>query len=312
MPRRLLALAAVLALVAACSGDDGSLPSPGTDGDLADVAEDRPYAVERVTRTFVDSTRPTSDPVGPLDSPSRTLVTDLYVPDTDGPVPTIVLAHGLSGGRTKFTELAGQWAEAGYLVVVPDFPLTSAGVPDGPRLADFVNQPGDLSFLITSVVALAGTPDSPVEGRVDAEEIGVAGFSLGAVTVYGLAFNSCCRDERIEAVVAMSGLLLPFDGEYDVAGVPLLVLHGDADTNIPFGRGHDAYEEADPPKFFVTLRGAGHSPPYEDAPSPHDGAVCDLTIDFWDAYLLDDPAAAERLSAYAPEGEGVVVVEAQA
>lgn len=311
MPRRLLALAAVLA-VAACSGDDGSHPPPGTDGDRADVAEDRPYAVRRVTRTFVDSTRPTTDPVGPLDSPSRTLVTDLYVPGGGEPVPMIVLAHGLSGGRTKFTELAGRWAEAGYLVVVPDFPLTSAGVPDGPRLADVANQPGDLSFLITSVVALSGTPDSPVEDRVDADEIGVAGFSLGAVTVYGLAFNSCCRDDRVEAAVVMSGLLLPFDGEYDLSGLPLLVLHGDADTNIPFGRGHDAYEEADPPKFFVTLRGAAHSPPYEDAPSPHDDAVRDLTIDFWDAYLLDDPEAAAHLAAHDPGGEALVSVEAEA
>lgn len=310
MPRRLAALAAMLTLTATCSSDDGGSPPPGTGGGPAEISGDRPFAVERVTRTFVDATRPTVDPVGPLDSPSRTLVTDLYVPDADGPFPMIVLAHGLSGGRTKFTELAGRWAEAGYLVVVPDFPLTSTGVPDGPRLADYANQPGDLSFLITSVLRLADAPRSPIEGLVDADDIGVAGLSLGGATVYGLVFNTCCRDERIEAAVVMSGVLLPFDGTYDLSAVPLLALHGDADDSIPFERGHEPYDEAAPPKYFVTLRGAGHSPPYEDTTSPHDDTVRDLTIAFWDAYLLDDPEAAERLAAYEPAGRVTVVVEA--
>jgi hypothetical protein len=40
---------------------------------------------------------------------------------------------------------------------------------------------------------------------------------------------------------------------------PLLILHGDADTVVPFAMGKSLYEEAPPPKRFVPFAGAGHA-----------------------------------------------------
>jgi pimeloyl-ACP methyl ester carboxylesterase len=40
---------------------------------------------------------------------------------------------------------------------------------------------------------------------------------------------------------------------------PVLVVHGDADTIIPYALGQELYERLDAPKRFVTLRGADHN-----------------------------------------------------
>jgi fermentation-respiration switch protein FrsA (DUF1100 family) len=40
---------------------------------------------------------------------------------------------------------------------------------------------------------------------------------------------------------------------------PVLVLHGDADTIIPYGLGQELFEQLDAPKRLVTVRGADHN-----------------------------------------------------
>ena len=54
-------------------------------------------------------------------------------------------------------------------------------------LTDYVHQPGDLSFVLTEVLAPAKRKWSPLYGRVDPKHVGVAGMSLGGATVFGLA-----------------------------------------------------------------------------------------------------------------------------
>lgn len=311
--RPLVALLTLSSLATACGGGEPTgtgAPAAPTTVTTAGPEAGRPYPVERVTETFVDTSRSTDDPLHVLDAPERTLVTDVYVPDGDGPFPLVVLAHGNSGARGKFTGLARTWAGAGYVVAVPDFPLTRSGLPGGSRIADYPNQPADVSFVATSVLRLDGERGSPVEGRVDADEIGAAGLSLGGATVYGLTSSSCCRDDRVDAAIVMSGFRPPFDGRA-VAGPPLLAFHGDADTSIPFEQGRWAYDDSQPPKFFVTLEGAPHSPPYEDTPSPFDTAVRELTTDFWDAYLYDDRDALDRLTRYRSDADAPLSIDAQ-
>jgi hypothetical protein len=57
------------------------------------------------------------------------------------------------------------------------------------------------------------------------------------------------------------------------------------------------YASMAPPKYFVTLLGAGHAPPYEDTPDPHDGVVIAATLDFWNTYLKAQDAARAHLLA---------------
>jgi dienelactone hydrolase len=250
--------------------------------------------VERTTVTFVDGSRPTEDPDQGRSAPTRTLVTDLYVPEGEGPFPLIVHAHGAGGHPRKFTQLLGAWAQHGYVVVAPAFPLTNDRSGGSDVIGDYTRQPGDLRFVLDEVLAMADRDGTAVSGKIATDHIGASGLSLGGATTYGFAFNSCCRDDRIDAVIIMAGIRLPFEGTFDMTDMPLLVTHGTVDV-LPVENAREAYAEATAPKYFVSLVGGLHAPPYEDTPSPHDELVTDLTTDFWDAYLRADDDAATRV-----------------
>jgi len=275
--------------MASCGGEDAS-SSAGTVR-----KEKRPAAVGDIvvlTETFVDPSRPTDPPVGSSD---RTLVTTIRFPETGGPYPLIVLAHGFNGHPRKFTELTEAWAKAGYVVALPAFPLTNDELLGGTVVADFSNQPGDVSFVIDELLELSEGRDDPLRGRLDGDRIGVAGLSLGGVTTFAVTYNTCCRDPRIDAAVTMAGARFGYDGEYEMSDVPLLLLHGDADPVLPYTGSAEAYAATTAPKFLVTILGGGHSPPFEDDLDPADEMVTAVTIDFWNLFLAELPGARQAL-----------------
>jgi fermentation-respiration switch protein FrsA (DUF1100 family) len=237
-----------------------------------------------VTRTelLVDATR------------DRTLVTTIRVPSSGGPYPLVVLAHGLNGHPRKFSRLLETWARAGYVVAAPAFPFTNDETGTA-FVADYDDQPADVSFVIDEVLRLSRDRGDALYGRVDRSRIGVAGLSLGGGTVLGLTYNDCCRDDRVDAVISMAGFRLPFDGAYALEGVPLLLMHGDADLAAPYSGAETVYAEAAAPKYLVTVVGGTHAPPFEDAVDPADAVVETVTTDFWNAYLKGRPAALRRL-----------------
>ena len=118
--------------------------------------------------TFVDTTRPTPTHNGVPGAPSRTLQTIVLYPTRDGssevPVPDatparrrfplVVVVHGASTGPVANVPIFTQLAAAGYVVAMPKFPLTGEGTPGGPDPADYVNEPADISFVITQLLNL--------------------------------------------------------------------------------------------------------------------------------------------------------------
>jgi predicted dienelactone hydrolase len=298
-------LAAVLALaLGACSTagtrTPGKTTGPGATTSSAAAPATRPYAGTEFSRTYVDHTRPTVDPNGTNSAPVRTLVTVVRVPHGPGPFPLVVFAHGNNGHPRKVTQLLDAWARAGYVVAAPAFPLTNDDV-NPTVIGDYVQQPADLEVVINGVLADARKHSGPLAGKIDPHRIGIAGHSLGGATVYGLAANTCCRDERVAAVIALSAIRLDFPrGSFEAVKVPLLAMHGTADPTIPYAAGRAAYDEWAGPKWFLTLQGALHSPQYEDPPSPYDALVLDITTLFWDVELRRDPHAVSRLASYVP------------
>lgn len=303
---KIVGVAAAVALAASAVAGCGDSSSSGDRSHaarepLAENAErkasPRVGTVRREQMTFVDTSRPTVSPVGDVNVSERTLVTDIFVPDGDGPFPLIVWSHGFNSGPDRFSEMLTTWARAGYVVAAPWFPLSSGRRGRVNAIAtDYVNQPGDVSFLIDEVLR-AGNTSGTLAGKVDATRIGVAGTSLGGLTTLGVTFNSCCRDPRIKAAItaaAPSGVAFA-GGSYEFASLPLLVVHGTADPLVPFSSGQQLYEDAKAPKHLLTLEGAGHVTPYTDAASPHDETFDRITITFWDAYLGRSAAALEKL-----------------
>jgi dienelactone hydrolase len=294
MRRGILVVALAVALIAAsCGGSDGDdrARAPSSERARKQPAAAAPgtYEVGQLTETFVDESRPTDSGSGEGNAPTRTLVTEIRYPQGDGPFPLVVLAHGQTGHPSKFNQLMTAWASAGFVVAAPVFPLTS-NQASFETVGDYVNQPADFSFVIDRMLA-SSDDDGPLAGRIDREHIGVAGLSLGGSTVYGIAFDGCCRDDRVDAALVMAGYLLPFDGANEFPSVPLLIIHGNGDA-----RGREPYQMASPPKYLMTLERPTHSPPFEDTPDPADELVVTVTVDFWNAYLHGQRAAIDALS----------------
>jgi dienelactone hydrolase len=259
-----------------------------------DSAAKPPFKVTRANEAFVDRSRATQ-PSGDAPIPERSLAATVYVPDAAGPFPLIVFSHGLNGHPDKFTELLTVWAQAGYVIAAPAFPLTNDRVPNATaNVPDVNNQPGDVSFVINEMLRLNRDPDSQVHERVDPDRIGIGGLSLGGATTYGVAFNDCCRDDRVKAVEVLAGALI-VGGEHRLDGhVPLLIVHGDQDPALPYDLATGIYAKAAPPVWFVTLNGASHASPFENDDTPHDALVELLTTDFWNATLGGDTSAFDR------------------
>jgi dienelactone hydrolase len=135
---------------------------------------------------------------------------------------------------------------------------------------------------------------STTDFGVDPDAVGAAGMSLGGLTVYALISHTCCEDGRIKAAVVMSGVHDPLpSGRYVHQEVPVLLLHGDADTGYRHSR--NAYAQLAPPKWFVTLRGERHAPPFEVPRSAVSTVVDATTTAFWNRYLREDGTAEQQI-----------------
>jgi fermentation-respiration switch protein FrsA (DUF1100 family) len=253
------------------------------------VAEHRPFAFTVRHETFVDTSRPTSSPGNPAYSPDRVLPTDVYVPASSTPRPLIMFSHGYHGSPRKFTELFSAWAKAGYMVAAPRFPLTSDRGARYDQVADLVNQPGDISFVLTQLL------HGSLRSRIDASRIGAAGLSLGGDTTYNLVEGRCCRDPRIRAAAFFDAVHAPIGGPFLRNKIPVLIAHIDSDTELPYASAKQAFSESASPKFLLTFHTGRHAEPYENTPSPHDRTAVRTSIDFFDLTLLGDAVARARL-----------------
>ena len=91
---------------------------------------------------------------------------------------------------------------------------------------------------------------------------------------------------------------IPLAGEFsdDLKGTPVLFMHGDADLN-PLSAAHTVYDEAEAPKFFLTIPGGDHSQVYRDGPSTQ--MVADAALTFFDRYVKGRDRALDALKATA-------------
>jgi dienelactone hydrolase len=203
----------------------------------------------------------------------------------------IVFAHGASGHPEKFTKLFSAWADAGYVVVAPVFPLTNSHAASM-NLGDVVQQPADMSFVLDQVLTMDKARGNLLSHAIDERRIGAGGLSLGGITTYFLVYGDCCRDDRFRAAEILDGLQpnVTVDGH-----VPLYLGHSDRDPVLPYASARGTYDRAQPPVWFVTLHGASHASQWEDDVTPYDQIAERTTTDFWDATLKHDPRAFARL-----------------
>jgi dienelactone hydrolase len=214
-----------------------------------------------------------------------------------GPYPLVIFGHGFAVTPGIYAPLLRYWARAGYVVAAPIFPLGNANAPGGPNESDLVNQPRDMGFVITQMLA-ASAPHGPLAGLIDPHEIAVSGQSDGGDTALSAAYDANFHDRRIGAAVILSGQEIPGVGGYDfpTPSPPLLAVQGLADTiNLP-STTYAFFDPAPPPKYLLTLPGAPHLGPYTNE-EPQLRVVERVTVAFLDRYLKGGRRAVARMIA---------------
>ena len=266
-------------------------------------------AVGTLTLTLVEPHR-TIHPRGERTEP-RTLVTYVRYPalgpaagagapaaPAPGPFPLVVFAHGYDVTPATYAALLDSWTRAGFVVAAPLFPLTSAHAPGGPDEADVVNQPADVSFVISSLLA-ASASSGPLLGVIDPRHIAVAGQSDGAETALAVADSRRARDTRVSAALVLSGAEMSGIGGYGFAsgGPALLAVQGTDDVFNEPRFTYAYFDAARRPKYLLRLLGAGHLPPYTTE-QPQLAIVERVTRAFLDGYLKGSASARAELARF--------------
>jgi predicted dienelactone hydrolase len=234
---------------------------------LPDLRLPGKFNVRKETFTLTDSPR------------KRTFYVILYVPQTwrTGKTPVVILSHGLASRPEDFEGVAQHLASYGYVVAIPQhlgsdtqrkqalFNGLSRDVFD---LDEFIDRPKDISAVIDE---LERRNQTEFDGRLDLENVGVAGHSFGGYTALAIAgaeidfdyLESVCdrpfrglnislflqcralslprqfyqfRDARVKAVLAENPFYSAIFGQKGLVPIqiPVAILGGNFDPATPF------------------------------------------------------------------------------
>jgi predicted dienelactone hydrolase len=268
------------------------------------------FAVGEIVVTYTDRRRRVTLPDGrsvprslttiirypAVGSPSRNDRLAAAPAKSKGPFPLIVFAHGFNITPTPYAPMLRAWVRAGFVVAAPIFPLTNAAAPGGPNESDLVNQPTDMSFVMTRMLAGNARSHGILSGLITPREVAVTGQSDGGSTALAASYNIHYFDRRVRAAIILSGARIPGVDGYDFPepSPALLAIQGTGDTvNAPSST--DRYFAlARQPKFLLSLLGAPHLGPYTNE-QPQLGIVERVTIAFLDRYLKRQPGAGPQM-----------------
>ena len=220
-----------------------------------------PYTVAQAEFEFVDKSRSTNANRDFPGAAQRTLPTTIWFPeDFAGPYALVIHSHGFLSSRHEVIYLLEHLASYGYVVVAADFPLTGGSAPGGPNINDVSNQPEDVSFLIDSTLALAGT-DKPFSGDIDTTRIGIMGLSLGGFSTSLTTYHPRMREPRVKAAISIAGpsanLTKRFYDQSQVE-IPFLMIAGTSDRLIDYVSNASVIPDRVTNGALLTVEGGNH------------------------------------------------------
>lgn len=201
--------------------------------------------------------------------------------------PLVVLSHGYPGNRFLMAHLAENLASKGYVVAAIDHTDSTYGKQTG-LASTLVNRSFDQLFVVDELARLNGDAASGLAGRIDTDNTGVIGFSMGgygavvtagggvseaatafappvAVHQQGSPTHEALPDPRVKTAVAIGPWGMK-NGLWDAEGlagieIPMLFIAGSADTTSGYENGVRAIWEGatSVDRSLLTFDGGGHN-----------------------------------------------------
>ncbi len=253
----------------------------------------------------------------------------IYYPATaKGPRPAVIFSHGLGGSREAATYLGEHLASWGYVAVHIQHPGSDESVWRGmtdrediiraltkaTRDIDVIrNRFEDVPFALDQLQLM--NAQGPLAGRIDMTRLGMSGHSFGAVGTLTAAGQSMrlagtrYKEPRFKAAIAYSPNKPAGRGDpahvYDEITIPILHFTGTEDMN-PLDPGQPVSDRQIPfrtipahGQYLVVLNGGDHMVFGGQSPRQRDSSkdetfhrlIDEMSVAFWDAYLMDDAAA---------------------
>ncbi|MFB2839550.1 alpha/beta hydrolase [Floridanema evergladense] len=258
---------------------------------LPDLRQPGSFSWQKNTLTINDTQR------------NRPLMVDLYLPQTNTPANVIVISHGAAGNRNTLSLLAEHLASYGFAIVVMEHPGDSlkrfqdffTGLADSPQPQELIYRPLEIKYVLDELQRREQT-EPALKGRLNLQQVGVIGQSVGGYTSLSLAgaqinfdllrkdcvdnqilnlsllvqceislltpSNYDLRDERVKAVIAVNPLTSSVFGETGLSQIkiPVMFVAGADDIFTP------AFPEqivpftwlTTPNKYLVVIEKASH------------------------------------------------------
>ena len=188
--------------------------------------------------------------------------------------PLVVFSHGSGGLAIQSIKLMEHLASHGFVVVAPNH--TGNTQADGqagtavPLAQALLDRSPDVSFVIDEMTRHDADPLDPFSSRIDAQNVGVAGHSLGGFTAVAMAsgYGAIPPDPRVRAIMPIAPAS-SYITQAELAGItiPTLLMTGTLDGLLAqqiriFGLIHSG-----PFRYRVDVIGATHT---------HFANICDI------------------------------------
>jgi predicted dienelactone hydrolase len=240
-----------------------AIPAKTTPAGTESQARFTPGPYKIITDGFkaIDETRKTDPNNDFAGSDVRVLKGKVWRPDgLKTPGPLLVYSHGFMSFHQEGQYLTRFLASHGYTVVSVDYPLTNFFAPGKPKLADVVNQPGDVSFLIDTMLKRNADKNDVLFNTIDPKKIAVDGVSLGGMTSTLAAFHGKVFDKRIAAAISTAGPAAMFTATFFTSNkIPFMMIGGDGDAMVPFEKNAASIPQKVPGSILVNLKNASHA-----------------------------------------------------